>query len=145
MTTCLGMYGFLMTLCMRMWRVFRVYTLYTKYLADSKEALIKRYSTEPNSPARSHISEVEARDRNMESHSSLDSSSSDVYMQVDPSEMKEIAKLSEMRIIAVSLLGFMLPVLIFGSLAIYFPYVYAFMPVYESEICVCSFFGEIEF
>ena len=55
--------------------------------------------------------------------------------------MKEITKLSEKRIIGVGLLCFQLPILFFGVLAIYFPFVYAFLPVYESEICVCSFYA----
>ena len=56
--------------------------------------------------------------------------------------MEQIGKLSEKRIIAVGFVFFFMPFLSFGVLAIYFPFVNAFLPVYESEICVCSFFEE---
>ena len=35
------------------------------------------------------------------------------------------------------------PLAAFGILAIFFPYVYAFMPVDETELCVCSFYKEL--
>ena len=83
------MYGFMMALCMRMWRVYRVYDLYTRYLANSKQAFDKRYQTEPDSPTALHRQNSArssirvAHDRNLESLSSLDSSVSDVYLQAD--------------------------------------------------------------
>ena len=55
LATCVGMYGFIITLCMRMWRVYRVYALYTEYLAKSKQSLGKKHSPthEDGSPRRS--------------------------------------------------------------------------------------------
>ena len=35
------------------------------------------------------------------------------------------------------------PLAAFGILAIFFPYVYAFLPVDETELCVCSFYKEL--
>ena len=37
--TCLGMFGYLMCLGLRMWRVFKVYQIYNEYLDNQKRAL----------------------------------------------------------------------------------------------------------
>ena len=43
--TCIGLFGYLMTLVLRMWRVFRVYQIYTEYLDNQKRAIGMRSST----------------------------------------------------------------------------------------------------
>ena len=123
-----------------------MYDLYGKYLINSKQALEKKLTitTEPDSPPflRQKSLDRESHGRNFESLSSLDSSASEVYLQADQDQMEKISKLSEKRIITFVLLCFFLPFLVFGILAIYFPFVNAFLPVYEAEICVCSFYQE---
>ena len=56
--------------------------------------------------------------------------------------MEQISKLTEKRIILVGFLCFIAPFVSFAVLAVYFPFVNAFLPVYEAEICVCSFYEE---
>ena len=53
--------------------------------------------------------------------------------------MNKIRDLTESKLIKKGMLCF-LPICIFGILAIFFPYVYAFLPVDETELCVCSFY-----
>ena len=39
---------------------------------------------------------------------------------------------------------FFIPVCGIGILSMYFPFVYALMPVHESELCICSFYHQVE-
>ena len=53
--------------------------------------------------------------------------------------MNKIRDLDEAKLIRKGLFCFF-PLLAFGVLAIFYPYVYAFLPVDETELCVCSFY-----
>ena len=53
--------------------------------------------------------------------------------------MNKIRNLTEAKLIRRGLICFF-PVLALGVLAMIYPYVYAFLPVDETELCVCSFY-----
>ena len=53
--------------------------------------------------------------------------------------MNKIRNLTEAKLIKKGLICFF-PVLALGVLAMIYPYVYAFLPVDETELCVCSFY-----
>ena len=53
--------------------------------------------------------------------------------------MNQIRDLNEAKLIKKGIFCFF-PLLAFGVLAIIYPYVYAFLPVDETELCVCSFY-----
>ena len=48
--------------------------------------------------------------------------------------------LKESRILCKGMLWFMTPFFAFGILAMFFPSMYAFFPLQESETCICSFY-----
>ena len=41
------------------------------------------------------------------------------------------------------MIRFFIPIMTLGLMSMIFPYVYAFLPVHESELCVCSFYHQI--
>ena len=54
--------------------------------------------------------------------------------------MREMQQLREEDLIKRSLLFFLLPMVVIGLLGCRFPYVYAVLPVHETDMCICSFF-----
>ena len=56
--------------------------------------------------------------------------------------LRNIAALSETKLIIRALKWFVLPWFMVGVLSCLFPYVYAFVPVHMSEICICNFFAK---
>ena len=61
-------------------------------------------------------------------------------LQDDSNQMNKIRDLSEARLISKGMIRFFVPIMTLGVLSMIFPYVYAFLPVHESELCVCSFY-----
>ena len=141
--TIIGLFGFLTSLTLRMWRVFRVFTIYTDYLDNQKRALGMK-STQDLEIVKCRQDErtqsaMSAHRRNyQESIETMGTAGSDIF-QDDTSQMNKIRDLTESKLIKKGMLCF-LPICIFGILAIFFPYVYAFLPVDETELCVCSFY-----
>ena len=54
--------------------------------------------------------------------------------------VQEMADLRESRIICKGMLFIFVPFCIFGTLAMFFPGMYALFPMQESETCICAFY-----
>ena len=64
-------------------------------------------------------------------------------MQDDTEQMNKIRNLSEGNLFFRGMIFFFLPIIAFGILSMFYPYVYAMMPVHESELCICSFYHQV--
>ena len=65
-------------------------------------------------------------------------------MRDDTDQMTKIRGLSEGNLILVAMVFFFIPICGIGILSMFFPFVYALMPVHESELCICSFYHQVE-
>ena len=54
-----------------------------------------------------------------------------------------MAKLQENALLWACFRYFQLPFFILGFLGFFFPYVYAFVPVHEANLCICSFYNKL--
>ena len=54
-----------------------------------------------------------------------------------------MAKLQENALLWACFKYFQLPFFILGFLGFFFPYMYAFVPVHEADLCICSFYNKL--
>lgn len=73
--------------------------------------------------------------------------SNDISMMNDPKHTRdvqyitEMAKLQENALLWICFKYFLLPFYVLGLFGCFFPYVYAFVPVHEADLCICSFYN----
>ena len=136
--------GTLLIYFVRMYRIFKVFKYYAQYLAMQKEEAEKEFNQTEDLPFSvekdfSSVSEVNllySRDSRLSARISALSKQQDeerVYL----SQMKNC---SESYLLRKGCLYFMLPLGMLGILGIFFPYVYVFVPSYDSNECICAFY-----